>query len=259
MKLYSLIIALFLYISSYSQVSKGIDSLEYDTITPAEFCNIFNDSILLRLTFPFFKDSESLTYQKLLQIALAWNTPIVNYELLKLKEVDLCEMKSSPNKRELWGNFMNSIDDFWSNDILFFNNGMLCLNQEDKNSIFPYYRIRSNKPNASYFNPMLISTLRKNNGIQIDSLIELCKKDITINDFFIDLNPPEISYFIIMDSDKKIKYTSNDNKISDGQKKFINQLKAKQFIEILIIINYPNQENFLISEKIGPLVYQIIE
>ncbi|MFK8102978.1 MAG: hypothetical protein AB8G15_10655 [Saprospiraceae bacterium] len=252
-------IILLISLQAYGQVSKKIDSLEYELITPDEFCEIFNDSVLSELTASFFSDPENLPYETLLKIALAWNSPKLNQEILKLKEIDLCAMKFSPAKRVIWGDFMLSIDDYWSNDILFFSNGMLALHQEAKQPIFPYYKLISDKPSVSYFAPTLIDCLRKDDGIQIDSLREICKKDITINEFFVDLNPPLISHLTLMEKDEKIAYISDGNKLSSEQKLRLRKLEKNQYLEILMTIEYPNAANFLVTETIGSLIYKIVK
>lgn len=112
---YPLVVCIvFLSTNIFCQGLKGIDIVVYDTISTEKYCEIFNDSTMGALT------NYDETYDKLLLLALAWNTRVENYGMLQRKNIDLCGHRFDSVKSDVWERFYLYIDDFWGSGLLFF-------------------------------------------------------------------------------------------------------------------------------------------
>lgn len=277
MKIFIFVIIIGLNIPCSAQLSEGIDSFEYAEITTEEYCAIFTDSFFLKIRRSVFLENSNHNYDEVLLIALAWNTFGVNSEMLKRKEIDLCDRFFDPAKREIYGAFLEYIDDFWGHDILFFDNGVLCLKQKNKNSIFPFFKLTSSKEDLPYFEPELIESLAKHGGIQKDSLAKICDNLKYVNELFTNFNPPEVYSFEMMEEQKGIAYSQENFNIeykgknkdiaylsetptfSESQKELMRNLKVGEHLVLTITVNYPNEANYDYLKTVGPLVWKIVE
>lgn len=139
--LFALLVIIYFPLNIQGQPRENVDSIEFGRITPNEFCALFSDSVLLKLTRYVYLGNSNYTYDELLLIALAWNSLEVNikkYSKRESLEIFPCIVHKED---DLWIKLVLLVDDFWSHEILYFDNGFLCLRRKDQLPIFPFYSL----------------------------------------------------------------------------------------------------------------------
>lgn len=112
-------------------------------ITKDSFCTLFHPNQVWDLMESVYYGNDAHDYTNRLSIARLWNTVMINDDFIKSYEEIICSDFSMDTG--VWRRFYYYIDDFWTDDSLYFKNGDLYILNEKGQEELPFYRLKKTK------------------------------------------------------------------------------------------------------------------